>query len=175
MLRAFGLIAALAVGCAHAPTSPDAQARLRQRADAALQNMEASNTHIRPTIDQAAGYVVFPSAWDVSFFGGGAGGTGIVYQHGQAIGYAELNQGSFGAEAGAQKFSEVIVVRDLATLDQMRRGKFDIGANASAVISSAGTGKATAFGANGIAVFVQPLAGAEVKASLVGQNIKVIF
>ena len=175
MIRAIGIFAALAIGCAHAPTSASAQDNLKQRADAALRMMCENNSQVSPLLEQAAGYVVFPNAWDVAFFGGGGGGTGVVYQHGRAIGYAELSQGSFGGEAGVQKFAEIIVIRDQATLDQMRQGKFDIGGQASAVINHTGTGKTFDFGKTGIAVFVQPLAGAEVKASLEGQRVKLIF
>ncbi len=172
MMRAIGLFAALAVGCAHAPRSESSANALIQKAQSALDNMEAYNQNVRPALDQSVGYIVFPEAWQGGLFAGGGAGRGVVFEHGQVVGFAELGQGSFGGEAGVQKFAEVIAVRDQATLDRMRRGTYDVGAAASAVISSAGTAKGTAFGANGVAVFIQPLAGAEVQVSLTAQRIK---
>jgi lipid-binding SYLF domain-containing protein len=169
-----GLLAVLIIGCAHAPTSATAQDDLKQRAQIALDNMRATNSNLQPALDQAAGYVVFPDAFEAAFFGGAGGGTGVVYQHGQPIGFAELNEGSFGGEAGAEKFAEVIVIHDQATLEAMRNGKLKVAGDASAIIGNSGTAKAFNAGDN-VMVFVQPLSGAEVKASLIGQRVKLIF
>jgi len=176
MLRTLGLFA-LVIGCAHAPTNPTARNDLKQRAQIALDSMRAYNSHLQPMLDQAAGYVVFPNAVEAAFLGGGGGGTGVLYQNGQVVGFAEMNQASFGGEVGGQKFAEVIVIRDQKTLDEMRSGKFKmkVAGDASAIISHTGTSNAFNNVEKGIYVFLQPLSGAEVKASIIGQRVRLIF
>ena len=134
MLRALVLVLSLA--CAHSQLG-GAQAALKQRTDEALAQMVASDKSLQPLLDRAAGYIVFPSESD----------AGVVYERGQAIGYAQLSQGS------THRPCELIVVDDATTLERMRHGSFDLSAE-------------------GVAVFVQP---AELKASLDGQDVKVIF
>jgi lipid-binding SYLF domain-containing protein len=93
-----------------------------------------------------------------------------VYEHGQPIGYAELNQASLGLQLGGQTFSELILLPDLASLREIQSGDFDVGANASAVVVTAGAG-ASATGDAGMSIFVMPKGGVMAELSLSGQTI----
>jgi hypothetical protein len=124
-------------------------------------------------IDSASGYIVFPDIRQGGLGVGAAGGEGIAYQNGRAIGYAELRQLAVGALAGGQRYAELIVVRDPQTFERIKSGHFDMGAQASAVVLKTGAATATQFDRSGLAVFVESKRGAMVNASLTGQTIHI--
>ena len=63
-----------------------------------------------------------------------AGGRGVIYEQGRQVGFAKLSEASVGAQVGGQKFAELVIVRDQFTLDKLKAGTFDFGAQAQAVI-----------------------------------------
>jgi lipid-binding SYLF domain-containing protein len=166
------VLGAFVAGCASTPKSQSKRTQLEIQAAEARQEMLAKDPALRSLLDQAAGYIVFPEIAQGGFIVGGAGGDGVVYERGRRVGFAQLSQGAVGALVGGQKFAELIVVRDKPTLDKMKAGTFDFGAQSSAVILKAGAGAATSFGANGVAVVVNPISGAMLNASVTGQKIK---
>ncbi len=175
MARILGLIAAaglFAVGCATAPKTASGQSQLIRDADRTVEQMVARDPGLRPLLDQAAGYVVFPEIKQGGFVVGGGAGRGVVFEHGRQTGFAQLSQASVGAQVGGQKYSELVIARDRFALDQMKAGSFDLGAQAAAVAVRSGAASSTRFSADGIAVFVQPQKGAMLNVSLTGQRIK---
>jgi lipid-binding SYLF domain-containing protein len=157
--------------CTTAPRTPAARHVLLMDSDAALRKMSHRDADLRAFLDRSHAYVVFPNVGEGGVVVGGAYGRGIVYEKGQPIGFAELNQASFGAQLGGQTFSELIVLRDTQALREFRGGGLRFGAEASGVIVETGAARATEFGSHGIAVFVMPKAGFMASASLVGQEI----
>jgi len=97
----------------------------------------------------------------------------VLYQNGRRIGFVELNQGSLGAQIGAQTFSELIVFRDRFAVEKLKAGDFSLGANASAVMLVEGAASSADF-AQGVAVFVEPRGGAMVEVSVSGQEINFV-
>jgi lipid-binding SYLF domain-containing protein len=164
--------AALVAGCASTPKTQAKRMELERSAAQAKEAMITKDPTIRPLLRQSAGYIVFPVVKEGGFIVGGASADGVVYERGQPVGYAQLSRASFGAQIGGQKYAELVAVRDKFTLDRMKAGNVDLGGQASAVILRAGTGTATSFGDNGIAVVMNPIGGAMVNASLTGQRIK---
>jgi lipid-binding SYLF domain-containing protein len=177
MARAVGRIivvvsAVLVAGCASAPKSHSERAQLKRDAATVQREMVAKDPALQSLIDQAAGHIVFPEIAQGGFIVGGAGGTGVIYERGKPAGFAELSQGSFGAQVGGQKYAELIIVRDKFTLDRIKAGSFDVGGQASAVILKAGAGSAAHFSDNGVAVVIEPISGGMLNASITGQQIK---
>jgi lipid-binding SYLF domain-containing protein len=76
---------------------------------------------------------------------------------------------SIGLQVGAQEFSEIIFFQDRGALDRFKQNKFEITANVSAVIITAGAAKAANY-RDGVAVFAQPTGGAMAEASLGAQK-----
>jgi lipid-binding SYLF domain-containing protein len=134
--------------------------------------MTSQDPSLRPLLDQAVGYVVFPEIKQGGAIVGGAGGKGVVYEHGVPTGYAELSQASIGAQIGGQTFAELVIVRDAAMLQQLKQGKFEVGGQASATMLRAGAASATEFNEKGLAVVVMPHGGAMLNLSLTGQRIR---
>lgn len=166
------LVSALVAGCANVPKSQSKRTVLEMEAAQTVQQMLAKDPALQSLLDQAAGHIVFPEVRQGGFVVGGASGRGVIYEHGRQVGYAELSQASVGAQVGGQKYAELIVVRDKSTLDNLKAGSLDVGAQASAVILRQGRGTATSFGPNGVAVVIDPKGGAMVSASITGQRIK---
>jgi lipid-binding SYLF domain-containing protein len=61
-----------------------------------------------------------------------------VYLQDQVVGSAVMTQLSFGLQAGGKAFSEIIFFQDKRAMDEFQSGKFEFGANASAVAITTG-------------------------------------
>jgi lipid-binding SYLF domain-containing protein len=160
--------------CASAPDTEEEQASLEARAESTKAEMIARDPGLQTLLNRASGYVVFPSIGKGGVIVGGAAGTGVVYERGQVIGYAELNQGSIGAQLGGQTFGELMVFGDPNTWQRFLLGEeFSTGGNVSAVAVN----KGAAAGANfrsGVGVFVMPKGGLMLDISVAGQTLKFI-
>ena len=160
-----------ALGCAHAPTEPGARADLRSDAHKTLHEMQKRDPTLRPVIDSSVAYIVFPKVGQGGFLVGGGSGNGVLFEPGGGTQFAELRQLDAGALVGGQSYSEVVVVKDRKALEDLRTGRYDFSAKASAMIVRTGTAAQATF-ENGVAVFVMPIHGAMVNASIGGQRIR---
>jgi lipid-binding SYLF domain-containing protein len=155
-----------------------------------LQAFKESDT-VRPYFQTAYGYAVFPTIGKGGVGVGGAYGKGQVYRGGTVTGTASMTQLSIGLQFGGQAYSEIIFFEDKRAYDAFTSGKFEFGAQASAVAITAsaqagvGTGAATAGAStgqdagkqkgtyqNGMAVFTYAKGGLMYEASIGGQKFK---
>ncbi|WP_029408054.1 YSC84-related protein [Thiomicrorhabdus sp. Milos-T2] len=88
--------------------------------------------------DHAYGYAVFPTIGKVGFLIGGAFGNGRVYEQGRQSGTAEMTQATIGFQLGGQAFSQIIFFQDQRAYDEFTSGNFEFGAQASAIVITAG-------------------------------------
>ncbi len=140
-------------------------------ANAAITKFQAADTSLKQYFDTAAGYVVFPNVAKGGLVVGGAHGSGVLYEKGQPIGTTKLTQASFGAQAGVQSFGEAIFFETSKAIEDFKGGKFEMGADVSAVAASEGVAK-TAKYKDGVMVFALPNKGLMVQASVGGQKFK---
>lgn len=159
-----------AAGCATAPKTQGERSSLERDANATLASMRARDMGLDSMLNRSAGYAVFPKIGKAGFVAGAAYGRGVLYERGRPIGFVELNQGSFGAQIGAESFSELVVLNTPEAVDRMKTGKFSVGANAQAIVLTTGAA-ATARFDQGVAVFVVPTGGAMAELSISGQQI----
>jgi lipid-binding SYLF domain-containing protein len=171
-MSVIALVTGLVVGCGSVETAQDRDL-LVKRAQVERQAWINADPSLQGLLSKAHGYAFFPEVGSGGFIVAGSGGTGVVFERGQHVGYAELSGASIGFTAGGQKASELIVFENKAAMDRFREGKLTFGANANAVIVKSGAA-ATAPFTDGVAVLVRPLAGAMAEASLGGQNFKFI-
>ena len=157
-------------GCASVPKSEAKRNVLQDDAEAALATMEANDDSLKPLVQNAYGYAVFPTIGEGGFVVGGAHGLGVVYQQGRMIGYVELNQASIGAQLGGKSFSELLLFSGPAPLESLKSGKLTFGADASAIAVTAGAGAQARF-QHGVAAFVMPKGGLMANLSVSGQEI----
>jgi lipid-binding SYLF domain-containing protein len=145
-------------------------------ADATVQQAEQARTEIRNAdagqqkfLDQAAGYAVFPRVAKGGLVIGGAGGSGIVFEKGKAVGKTTLSQVTVGAQIGGQSYSEIIYFETEEALASFKRGEWTMAAQVSAVALKSGA-TANADYKDGVAVFTLARGGVMAEASVGGQK-----
>lgn len=93
---------------------------------------------VKPYVQNAYGYAVFPTIGKGAVVIGGAYGRGQVYRQGVATGSSALVKMSIGFQLGGQAFSEVIFFQDQRAFEEFTLGSFEFDASASAVAVTAG-------------------------------------
>jgi len=167
---AVGLMGLLGIAaCNTAPSTPEGKAEMRHSSADALAQALQNDPSLRPIIQSAAGYAVFPSIGKGAIGVGGAYGKGDVYENGVVIGYCDLSQGSIGFQLGGQAYTEIIVFKTREALDTFKNGNFRFDAQATAVALKSGAGANAKF-VNGVAVFTMDEAGLMYEASVGGQK-----
>ncbi|WP_322049166.1 lipid-binding SYLF domain-containing protein [Paraburkholderia sp. J67] len=131
-LRIAALLGAMLVAaCSSTLTTPftassdaTSRAQLEQDARDALKNLYASTPRAKELSANAAGVLVFPSILKAGLLIGGSGGNGVLFgRDGSVKGYYNAGAVSWGMQAGAQNFSEAMVlmtpeaVKNLDTAD----------------------------------------------------------
>ena len=162
-------IAGLLASCATAPATREDKAALVAEATSRWQQMRAADPSLGALAQRGYGYALFPDVGKAGLGVGGAYGRGVVYERGQHIGYADLTQGTIGAQVGGQSFSELLVFEHKAALDRFKAGEFGFAAGASAVVLKSGVATNPNF-VDGVAVVVQPIGGVMVEAAIGGQQ-----
>ena len=142
------------------------------KAKEAIAEFKENDSSVQSFFDKAVGYVVIPTVGKAGFGIGGARGKGILYEGGEPTALVTLTQMSFGLQWGGQAYSEFIFFEDAATLDNFKRGNYELGAQASAVAITAGASADAKFN-SGMAIFTQAKGGLMYEASVGGQKFKV--
>ena len=162
-------IAGLLASCATAPATREDKAALVAEATSRWQQMRVADPSLGALVQRGYGYAVFPDVGKAGLGMGGAYGRGVVYERGQHIGYADLTQGTIGAQVGGQSFSELLVFEHKAALDRFKAGQFGFAAGASAVVLKSGVATNPNF-IDGVAVIVEPVGGVMAEAAIGGQQ-----
>ena len=167
-------MAALIVGvvaCATAPKTVADRQALEREASSSLQLMRQKDPGLDQLLQSSAGYVVFPSVGKGAFIAGGAHGRGILFQQGSPVGYVNLSQASLGLQAGAASFTELLVFADQGAVERLKAGTFQLGANITAIVLTAGASGNATF-SDGVAVFTMQEGGLMAGVSVSGQQLK---
>ncbi len=170
---ALAVATGLLVGCSTAPPSQESRNELIGQATAAMQEMGRMDPGVESLARKGYGYALFPEIRKGGLVFGGAYGNGVVYEQGQHIGYAEVILGSFGLQAGGQRYRELIVFENKAALDRFKQRPIDFAADASAVFANEGTAVNARF-VDGVAVIVTPIDGAMAEAAVAGQHFRYV-
>jgi lipid-binding SYLF domain-containing protein len=161
---------ALAAGCATAPATIGERDALVYSADAAVKTYSAIEPGFAAFLEQSYAYAVFPNVGKGGLIAGGAYGQGAVYLKGKHVGFADLTQVTVGAQIGGQSLTEVVVFRDVDTFNRFKSGKINFAANASAVALQKGAATTAKYN-EGVAVFIEPVAGLMLEAAVGGQQL----
>lgn len=154
------------------PGGPEVMSRGADESDAAavIAKFKEKDPGLAKVFAESAAYVVFPTVAKGGFGVGGARGKGYVYQHSRVIGSSTLTQLTFGIQAGGQAYSEVIFLRDEAALENFKRGKLKLDAQASAVALTERVSADLPY-RNGVAIITMPEGGLMYEASVGGQEL----
>jgi lipid-binding SYLF domain-containing protein len=117
----------------------------------------------------AAGYAVFPTIGKGAIGIGGAGGSGVLFEKGNAVGKTSMAQVTIGFQLGGQAYSEIVFFETPGALAAFKKGDFAFAAQVSAVAVKSGA-SANAKYSSGVAVFTVAKGGLMYEASVGGQK-----
>ena len=144
-------------------------AATEQDVKTALAEFERTNPKVKPFLESAHGYAVFPTVAKGAIGIGGAHGDGLVYEKGKLIGATTLSQITIGFQLGGQAYRELIVFQNKQSLDKFKGGNFEFDAQASGVAVTAGISFDAAY-EHGVAIFTMAKGGLMYEASIGGQK-----
>lgn len=157
---------------ADARWDPAEAEKQRAKAEEAIAALLEKDPKMQRFFDAAAGYVVIPTVGKAGIGVGGARGKGVLYENGDITAVVTLTQLSVGFQWGGQVYSEFIFFEDQATLDNFKRGNFELNAQVSAVAVTLGASADAAF-KDGMAIFTMAKGGLMYEAAVGGQKFKV--
>jgi lipid-binding SYLF domain-containing protein len=172
LLSVISLACILGVGTTFADWDADEAAEYDEKAQVALNEFKEKDPKVQEFMDKSVGYVVIPTVGKAALGIGGARGKGVLYEGGAVTAVITLTQLSFGFQGGGQAYSEFIFFEDAATLENFKRGNYEMTAQASAVAITAGASADAEFN-GGMAIFTQAKGGLMYAAAVGGQKFKV--
>jgi len=175
MNRIHSLVCAAIAGClvlgacSTAPKSTEGKTEIVHDADTVVSRAKGRDPSLADALNGSAGYAVFPKVGKGGAGVGGAYGKGVLYEHGNMVGYCDLTQASVGLQLGGQTYTQIVCFQDKAALDKFKHGDFAFDAQASAVALEAGAGANAKF-REGVKVFTMNEEGMMVEAAVGGQK-----
>ena len=140
------------------------------RAKDAVEYFKKNAPSLDRFFEHAYGFAVFPDVYKGGFMIlGGGHGNGFVYEQNKLVGHSSLTQLNVGPQLGGQSFSEIIFFKGQEDLDNFKNGNYELNAQVTAIVVSAGMATNTDF-SNGVAIFVIPKAGVMAEATVGGQK-----
>ena len=167
LVLAFPLLAVLSFP-ALATASDDDSAAIK-KAEAAVDMFKKVDPSLDRFFKSAKGWAVFPSVAKGAVVVGGAGGKGVLFVKGKAVGKTSLTQVTVGLALGGQSFSEIIFFENDLALTKFKGGDFALAAQVSAVAAASGAAAAAKY-TQGVAVFTAGESGLMFEASVGGQG-----
>ena len=164
------LIGVLGVS-AWAAWDPMQEQKERAAVEETIAKFKEADSSMKVFFEKAYGYIVFPGIGKGGFIIGGGHGDGWVYEKGKHIGRASVTLLTVGAQIGGQSFREIIFFENKKTLDDFKKGNWELSAQASAIMVKQGASKDSSYD-HGVAVFTMPRKGAMAEASVGGQKFK---
>ena len=139
----------------------------------AMARLQRGDSTLKPVLDSAVGYAIFPEVSNGGFIFGGSGGRGEVYEGGKLVGHAKISQETVGARAEGQKFIELILFKRKSALTRFKKDRFELSSEATANAAAQGAAAKAKY-ADGVAIIVLPIGGLVAEASIGGQRLKFI-
>ena len=140
---AFGLVATLAACASQTESEKDVtRSKLDADARAALNELTTTNPVARNLSQNADGILVFPSIVSGSFLVGAETGNGVMFFNGRPQEYYNTSGISFGFQAGAKAYSQVIMFMTADALTRFRSSEgFEVGVDGSITVIDADMAK----------------------------------
>jgi lipid-binding SYLF domain-containing protein len=143
-----GLIVAGAAGLAAAVAAPVAwadaadAAKLVGQARQAINKLLAEDDDARRLNARGRAVLVFPEITKAGFIVGAQNGEGVMFMGQNVVGFYSIAGGSFGLQAGAQKYGLAMFFMNPQAIDYLKRNRgFSVGAGPSVVAIDKGAAK----------------------------------
>jgi lipid-binding SYLF domain-containing protein len=116
------------------------RAEIRKMCDEALATLFKAKPEMKQQIEKAPGYGCFTS-FGMSFFVGGAGGSGLVHDRAAKKDvFMNMGAASGGLDFGVKSYREILVFKDQATLRKFIDSGWEFGGGGSAAAKAGGKG-----------------------------------
>jgi lipid-binding SYLF domain-containing protein len=136
------IVAGAASASGLAPARAATASELAQDARTALARLYAAKPETKAWGRQARAVLVFPSIVKAGFLVGGQGGEGAMLVNDKAVGFYRIAAGSFGLQAGAQRFSYIMFFMTQAAVDYAKSSSgWSVGSGPSVVMVDEGAAK----------------------------------
>ena len=136
------LIIFLAGVTASASVLVPSKAEINRDVTAALEQLYASNPVAKTISEKAVAVLVFPSITKGGFIVGGQYGVGALRKAGKTVGYFNTVAGSWGFQAGIEKYSYALFFMNKKAMTTLKNRKgWEIGTGPTVVIVDEGFGK----------------------------------
>jgi lipid-binding SYLF domain-containing protein len=159
------------LGCSVAPTSQEQSTILDAQVQEAIAVFKARDPGIEIFLAKSYGYAVLPKIVKAGLVGAGAYGSGIVYEQGRKVGYADMSQASVGFTIGGEYFREIVFFHDKEDLNRFKADELTFTAQVTAVAATAGAAAKTDY-RYGMAAFITEDSGLMADASVGGQKFR---
>ena len=111
--------------------------------DEAIRDLYAANSDAKALASSAKAILVFPDVVKAGFIGGVQFGEGALRSGNRTLGYYNTTAGSYGLQAGVQKFSYALFFMSDSALSYLNNSQgWEVGTGPSVVIVDTGAAKA---------------------------------
>jgi lipid-binding SYLF domain-containing protein len=125
-----------------APASGASRSEINQEVTAALKQLYATNPTAKVIGEKAVAVLVFPSITKGGFIVGGQYGVGALRKGGKTVGYFNTVAGSWGLQAGIQKYGYALFFMNKKAMVTLKNRKgWELGTGPSIVIVDEGLAK----------------------------------
>ncbi|MAT81717.1 MAG: hypothetical protein CMJ29_08745 [Phycisphaerae bacterium] len=159
----------LGTGCSVTPDTIEGRNNLMADAEEAMSRFREMDPRTESFFRNAYAYVVFPKITMGGAGIAGAYGRGVVFRDGMQDGFADVTQGSLGAQLGGMSWSEIMFFENRWTFDKFRSNQFAASANASWAGPNEG-GTNTLNYSGGVMIFTMDTKGFAVTAAVGAQQ-----
>jgi len=139
------IVLALFVTCMFvcpAPVRAASAAEINHDAESALAKLYAKSAAAKALGEKAKGVLVFPSIVKGGFIVGGQYGEGALFQGEKTMGYYSTVQGSFGLQAGLQKFGYALFFMTDSVMNWFLKSEgWELGVGPTIVVVDIGAAK----------------------------------
>jgi lipid-binding SYLF domain-containing protein len=142
LVTALALIIFLAGVTASASVLVPSKAEINRDVTAALEQLYANNPTAKVIGEKAVAVLVFPSITKGGFIVGGQYGVGALRKAGKTVGYFNTVAGSWGLQAGIQKYGYALFFMNKNAMTTLKNRKgWELGTGPSIVIVDEGLAK----------------------------------
>jgi lipid-binding SYLF domain-containing protein len=166
---AFALLAVIPASAAVGQADSLKREADEANAAAVIAKFKEKDPGMAEIFDKAAGYAVFPTVAKGAVGVGGARGKGSVFEAGKLVGRSTLTQVSIGFQLGGQAYSEVVFFQNKEALENFKKGRLKLDAQASAVALKERASADLPY-RSGIAIVTMSKGGLMYEASVGGQK-----
>ena len=118
------------------PVAAAKAAEIDQKSQNALQKLYAKSNKAKALSEKAVAILVFPGIYKAGFIVGGQYGEGELIRDGKVIGYYNTVSGSYGLQAGAQKYGYALFFMTEKMLAYLNASSRSVGAEYYTFIST---------------------------------------